>query len=285
MPCSDPGALRDWLDDSANFNGSLSAIDAQVPLGTLKRGSSLNVDVAKLKDRSVLIATCDQLTSALALIELDGVARRLTLLPPDFPREHLAAIVAGAQIDAVVCSEETREQDVNVALRVICRPQITMVERAHLDRRATEWVMFTSGTTGVPKMVVHSLAGLTAAIARRERRDETIVWSTFYDIRRYGGLQILLRAILDGGSMVLSGDAKEPAGDFLLRLGRHGVTHISGTPSHWRRALMSPQARAIAPRSVRLSGEIADQAILDNLRAVYAPAPVVHAYASTEAGV
>jgi acyl-CoA synthetase (AMP-forming)/AMP-acid ligase II len=48
---------------------------------------------------------------------------------------------------------------------------------------------------------------------------------------------------------------------------------------------MSPQARAIAPRSVRLSGEIADQAILDNLRAVYAPAPVVHAYASTEAGV
>jgi len=39
------------------------------------------------------------------------------------------------------------------------------------------------------------------------------------------------------------------------------------------------------PRYVRLSGEIADQAVLDNLAAVYAPARVGHAYASTEAGV
>jgi len=30
------------------------------------------------------------------------------------------------------------------------------------------------------------------------------VWATFYDIRRYGGLQIFLRAIVGGGSMVLS---------------------------------------------------------------------------------
>ena len=148
----------------------------------------------------------------------------------------------------------------------------------------TEWVLFTSGTTGVPKMVMHDLAGLTAAIKRRDANDDTIVWGTFYDIRRYGGLQIFLRAILDGGSLVLS-DAKEPVGDFLVRLGRHGVTHLSGTPSHWRRALMSPSARAISPRYVRLSGEIADQAILDGLAAFYRPARVGHAYASTEAGV
>jgi acyl-coenzyme A synthetase/AMP-(fatty) acid ligase len=284
MPCSDQRALRGWLDDTANSDSVLlHGPDAQVRLGALAQGSSLDVDVARLADRSVLIATRDQLTTALALIELDGVARRLTLLPPDFPREHVPAIAMKAEIDAVVGSEDTREATIAAALKVICRPQIAPAARPSLDRRATEWVMFTSGATGVPKMVVHSLVGLTAAIARRERRAETIVWSTFYDIRRYGGLQILLRAILEGGSMVLS-DAQEPVGDFLLRLGRYGVTHISGTPSHWRRALMSPQARAIAPRSVRLSGEISDQAILDNLRSFYAPAPVVHAYASTKAG-
>jgi acyl-coenzyme A synthetase/AMP-(fatty) acid ligase len=73
--------------------------------------------------------------------------------------------------------------------------------------------------------------------------------------------------------------------DHLARLGRHGATHVSGTPSHWRRALMSGAARAMAPRYVRLSGEIADQAILDNLHAVYPNARIGHAYASTEAGV
>src|SRR6185369_1808218 len=65
----------------------------------------------------------------------------------------------------------------------------------------------------------------------------------------------------------------------------HGVTHVSGTPSHWRRALMSPQARAISPRYIRLSGEIADQAILNTLRSFYPQAAIGHAFASTEAGV
>src|SRR2546425_13244163 len=85
-------------------------------------------------------------------------------------------------------------------------------------------------------------------------------------------------------SIVLAG-IDEPPGDYLVRLGARGVTHISGTPSHWRRALMSPSARAIAPRYVRLSGEIADQAILNTLRSFYPRAAVGHAYASTEAGV
>lgn len=79
--------------------------------------------------------------------------------------------------------------------------------------------------------------------------------------------------------------AKESTGDFLKRAGAAGVTHISGTPSHWRRALMSPSVRRIAPRYVRMSGEIADQAILDHLRAVYPKAGIAHAFASTEAGV
>src|SRR5207248_5969923 len=74
-------------------------------------------------------------------------------------------------------------------------------------------------------------------------------------------------------------------GDFLVRAGRLGVTHISGTPSHWRRALMSPFVQTLTPRYVRLSGEIADQAILDHLRGVFPGAPAAHAFASTEAGV
>jgi acyl-coenzyme A synthetase/AMP-(fatty) acid ligase len=48
---------------------------------------------------------------------------------------------------------------------------------------------------------------------------------------------------------------------------------------------MGPAARTIAPRYVRLSGEIADQTMLDNLHAVYPQAGLGHAYASTEAGV
>ncbi len=48
---------------------------------------------------------------------------------------------------------------------------------------------------------------------------------------------------------------------------------------------MSPLARAIAPRYVRLSGEIVDQGILNTLRSFYPQAGIGHAFASTEAGL
>jgi acyl-coenzyme A synthetase/AMP-(fatty) acid ligase len=48
---------------------------------------------------------------------------------------------------------------------------------------------------------------------------------------------------------------------------------------------MSGAAERFAPAYVRLSGEIADQGILDALRAAFPRAVVAHAFASTEAGV
>ena len=84
--------------------------------------------------------------------------------------------------------------------------------------------------------------------------------------------------------MVLSNSQETTAG-FLTRAGTEKVSHISGTPSHWRRALMSAAARNLSPRYVRMSGEVADQAIIDALRSFYPQATVAHAFASTEAGL
>jgi acyl-CoA synthetase (AMP-forming)/AMP-acid ligase II len=154
-----------------------------------------------------------------------------------------------------------------------------------LDRTVeTEWILFTSGTTGQPKMAVHTLSSLSGPLDDGLAVVPGTVWSTFYDIRRYGGLQIALRALLGGGSLVLS-SPEETTSAFLTRLTVAGVTHISGTPSHWRKAIMSPAATAITPQYVRLSGEIADQAILDRLAQVYPTSRIAHAFASTEAGV
>jgi acyl-coenzyme A synthetase/AMP-(fatty) acid ligase len=48
---------------------------------------------------------------------------------------------------------------------------------------------------------------------------------------------------------------------------------------------MSPGAGRIAPQYIRLSGEIVDQGILNQLRSFYPHAKIGHAFASTEAGV
>jgi acyl-coenzyme A synthetase/AMP-(fatty) acid ligase len=266
-----PETLRAALR-GAPAAAALFGAHRQVPLAALADGHVLDRD---LTGRSVLIRTRDPLAAALALIELDGRARRMVIAPPDLDETHLPTIRTRAEIDAIVSDEDWPGHDVERIGALHARAGAPASHKS-------EWVMFTSGTSGVPKMVAHSFASLTGAIA--PGATPAITWGTYYDIRRYGGLQILLRALLGHTSLVLS-DSAEPVADFLARAGARAVTHLTGTPSHWRRALMSPALEKIAPRYVRLSGEIADQAILDSLKAAFPAAAIGHAYASTEAGV
>jgi acyl-coenzyme A synthetase/AMP-(fatty) acid ligase len=261
------------------FHGS-----ASVALADLKTRSILSGSLESLRGRSIMLATREQLPTALALLELDGVARRIVLCTPDLSAEQLRGVADTAQTDAVIVDAGT-DLDAMPAVAKIQTSALPVDE--HLTRRssiATEWILLTSGTTGVPKLVVHSFESLGGALPRQPASRNPMVWSTFYDIRRYGGLQIYLRAVLAGLPLVLS-SAGESVEKFFARAAAAGVTHISGTPSHWRRALMSGNTGLINPEYVRLSGEAADQTVLDNLRAAYPKARVAHAFASTEAGV
>ena len=277
-----------WEAVSTNVDACkpvVSSAETRLPLHDLLAASVLGGRSHELRGSSVLIATTDQLTAAAALIELDGVARRMVLCPPDLPAEYLPSIVKSAEADAVI-SDSIVDSPGKVGVKSVIHCDGTIVPTGFRSSRCfeTEWVLLTSGTTGLPKLVVHTLASLAGAIDCGKPRNGIVIWSTFYDIRRYGGLQIFLRAILTGSSMLLS-NAKSSVADFLAHAGAHGVSHISGTPSHWRRALMSSSAHLIAPEYIRLSGEIADQGILNHLAQVYPKARIEHAFATTEAGV
>jgi len=261
--------------------GAFHAAAASIALSDLASASCLGGHPERLRGRAVLLAMHEQLSTAIALLELDGIARRLVLCTPELTQESLAQVAATAGTDA-----ELHDLDPH---------PISPAAGSPIERRDTEWILLTSGTTGQPKLVAHSLASLAgtlprhtpgpaAAVAAGPASGTPTVWSTFYDIRRYGGLQIYLRAVLTGAPLVLSSANESPAA-FLARAALRGVTHISGTPSHWRRALMSGAAGLLKPAYVRLSGEVADQVLLDRLREVYPSARIAHAFASTEAGV
>jgi acyl-coenzyme A synthetase/AMP-(fatty) acid ligase len=252
----------------------------QEKLLTLANATLPPAERGRLEGKAVLLALPRQLSLVAALVALDGIAGRLILWPNDEPITDLAATMAYCGADAVVTSWPPCEDGSTEPAEPA--PVVPTIPLAGLE---TAWVLFTSGSTGTPKMVVHTLRSLGGhLIGRPSPGGKSPVWSTFYNVCRYGGLQIVLRTLLCGGSLLLARQDETPA-SFLTRAAAAGASHFLGTPSHWRRVLLSPEHRLISPAYVRLSGEVANQAILDQLRCAYPDAILVHAFASTEAGL
>jgi acyl-CoA synthetase (AMP-forming)/AMP-acid ligase II len=260
------------LAASASNERTIGDATHRIALTDLERSTNVAIPLDSLRNRAVLLLTERQLPTVLGLLALDGIAGRVLLGLPDLKEPDLSQVIIDGEVDFVL-------RDDALSSTLTADPRAP-----HAREVDTEWILFTSGTMGRPKMVLHTLASLVGPLDDGLAMNGQPVWSTFYDIRRYGGLQILLRALLGGGSMVLS-SSEETVGDLLTRMGRCVATHISGTPSHWRRALMSQAISCICPDYIRLSGEISDQALLDNLRAAFPRSDVAHAFASTEAGV
>ena len=165
-PQSNPRSLWNALKASGDLSDRfVQDADSRIAMSDLVEGSALYGRGNELQGRSVLLTTSDQITTASALIELDGIARRIVLCPPDFPLEHLPYVIDTAEVDAIVSNHA--EMRLGKPRPMYFSPVSRMIVPSDSDRSdhiSTEWILLTSGTTGLPKLVVHSLASLTGAI-------------------------------------------------------------------------------------------------------------------------
>src|SRR5580692_4057328 len=139
-------ALRDYLDPGL---GGRTISDARhsASLTDIAGQTCLKGRLAELSGRSVLLAVTSQFLAGLVMLEIDGIARRMLLCPPDLNTDHLQALIEDGEIDAIVTDQPDRFAASGIALVVVAAAPVPAAATAKTER-ATEWLMLTSGTSG-----------------------------------------------------------------------------------------------------------------------------------------
>ncbi len=201
--------------------------------------------------------------TALWLFALDTLHATPYLMPPNITDEAQAVLTTTLGLNAMISGRA-----------------ITFAAAAHTkSEQPSEVVLFTSGTTGVPKAVRHTWESLTARVHRSPALADAR-WLFAYPLSAFAGVQVLLHALLNGGSVVFGASNPATATRALIA----GVSHISATPTYFRMLLMSGATASADPKHLTLGGEAVDQAVLDRLRSRFADATITHIYASSEMG-
>lgn len=256
---------------------------ARLSYGDLvQQAEALRADLPIAAGLRLLLCTTDIVEAVVALAALDGVAGALVLTSPALEASTVQDLAPQSGAEAILSDRA----DLAGALPVMARAaELAALKPAGAEQEpVTDWIMTTSGTTGQPKLVVHKLESLTRTTRRDQARGEGQVWGLLYDYTRFAGLQVVLQSLLSGATLAVP-PAALPLDQRLSMLGEAGVTHLSATPTLWRKILMTPGTDAMPLQQVTLGGEIADDAVLRALAARYHQARISHIFASTEAGV
>jgi acyl-coenzyme A synthetase/AMP-(fatty) acid ligase len=152
--------------------------------------------------------------------------------------------------------------------------------RALSEHKDWELILYTSGTTGVPKQIRHKFASLIRAVRKAEKH-ENDVWGFAFNPTHIAGLQVFFQALLNGNSLInLFGADRETA---LSLIRDYAITNISATPTYYR--LLLPLSETFPGiKNLTSGGEKFDANLAAHLAKSFPNARLRNVYASTEAG-
>ena len=202
-------------------------------------------------------------------------ANLVKALAAGMPLTLIDSDINASEIDGV------SEDDINVEKSFEAKSYSNMDDViAALQQSHSEITIFTSGTTGQPKKVVHSISTLTRAVRLGVRYADQI-WAYAYNPTHMAGLQVFFQAFENQNTLVnVFGKSRE---EVYQQIANKQITHISATPTFYRLLLPFEKPCESVIR-VTLGGEKSDQHLYDAIGKIFPNAKINNVYASTEAG-
>lgn len=265
--------LLDYISLVPNNRCFIKSVNDSLNYGQLKELSANFVNKYDfLKNKNCAVVSSDRFSLALYLPAIDSLAKSVFLQAGDLEKNTIESFYEKAEIEYIVTINSVNQVD------------IKRLESVDVVGKSDGWLLATSGTTGLPKLVSFSLERLLSTAQTNLELGKRYNWGLCYDLNRFAGLQVYLQVIAAGSTLTIS-ESENSIGETLSTFSFSQVNSISATPSFWRKVLMSENAALLNLNKVTLGGEISSQSILNALQHKFPEAKITHIYASTEAGV
>ncbi|MFW5879507.1 MAG: ANL family adenylate-forming protein [bacterium] len=171
--------------------------------------------------------------------------------------------------------------DLNISFKNNFKEIESINEMIKTVLNAKKWkiTLFTSGTTGLPKKVVHSFLTLIRSVQTSDRHDED-VWGFAYNPTHIAGLQVFFQAFLNQNPIInLFGKNSNYIKECF---NQYQISHISATPTFYRMFEKKDVFESV--RRVTSGGERLDKPTEKKIQQTFPKAKLRNVYASTEAG-
>lgn len=191
------------------------------------------------------------------------------------PLVLLDSDINSSEIDGLDESKVNVAADINP---ISCNNMQDVVDA--VQKSTSEITIFTSGTTGQPKKVIHSISTLRRSVRLGERYQGQI-WVYAYNPTHMAGLQVFFQAFENLNALVNVFNKSRV--EVYHEITDKKITHISATPTFYRLLLPYEQEYSTVIR-VTLGGEKSDRHLYDSIKKIFPNAKINNVYASTEAG-
>ena len=145
-------------------------------------------------------------------------------------------------------------------------------------------ILFSSGSTGEPKAMIHNLNSLVDTFKNRKQRSLNIIIFLMFD--HIGGLNTLLNFLASGSNIVLP--ANRNPDDIAQLIETHKVHILPASPTFLNMLLMADIAKKYDVSSLKMityGTEIMPESLLKRLRLVFPKTKFLQTFGTSETGI